>query len=98
MKAKILDILRKVDWKNITPATYARYILMIIGVINTVLSLFDVNPIPFSEEEVYTQVSNIYTVVMLIINTWFNNSVTTAAIDADKQMKETKLEQKAAVK
>lgn len=90
MKKKILDILKKVDWKSITPATYARYILMIIGILNSLLTMLGLNPIPFSEDNVYQTVSDIYTLVMLVVNTWYNNSVTPAAIAADAYMKKVK--------
>jgi len=88
MKNKIIAILKSIDWKNISAATYTRYILMIITIINLVLTGFGVNPIKASETEVYKVVSDILTCVIFIVNTWKNNSVTGNAIAADGYLKD----------
>ena len=90
MKNKIIQAIKSIDWANISPATYTRYILMIIAIINMLLNAFKINPIEVSENEVYQVVSNILTCVLFVINTWKNNSVTNSAINADQYMKDLK--------
>ena len=90
MTNKILSVIKKIDWQNISAGTYTRYILMIIAVINLILNAFKVNPIKVSETEVYQVVSNILTCVIFVINTWKNNSITTDAMKADEYLKELK--------
>ena len=90
MKNKIIQAIKSIDWANISPATYTRYILMIIAIINMLLNAFKINPIEVSENEVYQVVSNILTCVLFVINTWKNNSVTNSAITADQYMKDLK--------
>ena len=94
MKNKIIQAIKSIDWANISPATYTRYILMIIAIINMLLNAFKINPIEVSENEVYQVVSNILTCVLFVINTWKNNSVTNFAINADQYMKELKNKEK----
>ena len=83
MKRKLVEFLRRINWKEIPPATYVRYILMILSVLNVVLTRFGVNPISVSETELYQFVSDMLGVLILIANTWFNNSVTEEALEAD---------------
>ena len=90
MKNKIIQAIKSIDWANISPATYTRYILMIIAIVNMLLNAFKINPIEVSENEVYQVVSNILTCVLFVINTWKNNSVTNSAISADQYMKDLK--------
>lgn len=90
MKNKIIAILKSIDWKNISVATYTRYILMIIAIINMILTHFGLNPIKVSETEVYQSVTDVITCVIFVINTWKNNSVTTNAIAADGYLNDLK--------
>ena len=89
---KIWKIIRKfldrIKWKEIPPATYVRYILMLISVINVVFTRLGWNPISISETELYQTVSDVLGVLILIANTWFNNSVTEEALDADMYKKD----------
>ena len=94
MKNKIIQAIKSIDWANISPATYTRYILMIIAIINMLLNAFKINPIEVSENEVYQVVSNILTCVLFVINTWKNNSVTNSAINADQYMEDLKNKEK----
>lgn len=84
---KIQKFLDRIKWKEIPPATYVRYILMIISVINIIATRFGWNPISISETELYQTVSDVLGVLILIANTWFNNSVTEEALDADMYKK-----------
>jgi SPP1 family holin len=80
---KFVDFIKRIEWDKISVATYVRYILMIISVLNIILTRLGCNPIEVSETELYQTVSDIITVVVLIVNTWCNNSVTPEAIAAD---------------
>jgi SPP1 family holin len=80
---KAIDFIKRIEWDKISVATYVRYILMIISVINIIITRLGCNPIEVSETELYQTVSDIITVVVLIVNTWCNNSVSPEAIAAD---------------
>ena len=60
MKNKIISIIKKVDWINISAGTYTRYILMVIAVINLILNAFKCNPIKVSEEDMKRFVNCVY--------------------------------------
>lgn len=83
---KVVEFFKKINWKDIPVATYVRYILMIISILNMILTRAGLNPITVSEDAVYQMVSDIITAVVFIVNTWYNNSVTPEAIEADKYM------------
>lgn len=85
---KFSEFLKRINWKEIPVATYVRYILMIIAILNVVLTRCGLNPISISETELYQTVSDILGVLILIANTWFNNSVTEEALAADAYKKD----------
>ena len=64
----------------------ARFIALGIVLINSILTIFNINPIPFSQEEAYGIVSIILTCGVTIYTAWKNNSVTKEAKMADKVM------------
>ena len=53
-------------------------------VLNTVLSAFNVNPLPFTNEEVATAVSSVGAVAMTVVVWWRQNVMTKAASDGHK--------------
>lgn len=92
---KVVAFFKKINWKDIPVSTYVRYILMIIAIVNMILTRLGLNPINVREDELYQVVSDILTVVVFIVNTWYNNSVTPEAIEADKYMKDLKTNENA---
>ena len=64
----------------------ARFIALGVVLINSVLTMFNINPIPFSQEEAYGIVSTILTCGVAIYTAWKNNSITKEANMADKVM------------
>ena len=66
-------------------------------VLNTVLIAFNVNPLPFTNEEVATAVSSVGAVVMTIVVWWRQNVMTKAADAGHKLTTAIKIGQVAAV-
>ncbi len=64
----------------------ARFVALGVVLINSILTMFNINPIPFSQEEAYIIVSSILTCGVAIYTAWKNNSVTKEAKMADKIM------------
>ena len=64
----------------------ARFVALGVVLINSILTMFNINPIPFSQEEAYGIVSVILTCVVAIYTAWKNNSITKEAKMADKIM------------
>lgn len=63
--------------------TIIRTIISFVATVNMLLTLFDKNPIPFSEDELYVGLSVVAGVVSEIWVWWKNNSFTPEAIVAD---------------
>lgn len=79
--------------QNISYATIIRTAVLGFALINEILTITGYNPLPFSEEEVYTTLSGGLTVVVSLVTWWKNNSFTDEAIEADlflKQLKDQK--------
>lgn len=64
----------------------ARFVALAVVLINSILTMFNVNPIPFSQEEAYGIVSTVLTCSVAIYTAWKNNSITKEAKIADKVM------------
>ena len=64
----------------------ARFVALGVVLTNSILTMFNVNPIPFSQEETYAIVSTVLTCGVAIYTAWKNNSVTKEAKMADKIM------------
>lgn len=75
---------KNTDWLNISPAVYCRYILAIIAAINTLLNVFNINPINVNNDQLYEVVSAILFIVILFVNTYEDNPTSSNAIESNK--------------
>ena len=75
-------------------STIARTVVLVLALVNQVLVMFGVNPLPFSDEGIYEAVTALLTVGASIWAWWKNNSFTKAAQEADKYLEQLR-EQKA---
>lgn len=89
---KILVILKNIDWAEVQPGTYVRYIMMIIAIINMILTRTGKNPISVSETQVYQFCTDALTAITFVVNTWLNNSLTKQAVAADSYLNDLKAE------
>jgi len=67
-----------------------RLVVLVILLVNQALIVFGLNPLPFSEEQIYEAVSSVATVVVALWAWWKNNSITKEAQQADAYMQELK--------
>lgn len=74
--------------------TIVRTIVLAIVLINNILTMNGINPLPFSEDELYEIVSGIATIAASLWAWWENNSFTKAAIKADEEYDRIKAEEK----
>lgn len=79
---------------KISKETIIRTIITAIALLNSVLTMIGKNPLPFSEEEMYTGLSAVASVVTVIWSWWKNNSFTHNAIVADSYLKDLKKTEK----
>ena len=79
-----------VDWKSVSASTYARYALMILSSLNSILTALGTNPLPYSEDDVYVVVSTIITVLLFIVNTYKDNPTSSESIFSNAVQKELK--------
>lgn len=71
---------------KIKAETWVRTAVLILALLNTLLSAWGKNPLPFSEEESYQAISAAVTAAVSLWAWWKNNSFTSAAITADEYM------------
>lgn len=76
--------------KNVDKAVLIRLLVLIVAVVNQTLVLFDMSPIPYSNEEVEAGLTALATVLATIWATWKNNSVTKEAREADVYLRNLK--------
>ena len=75
---------------KISAGTVARTAVLIAALLNQILTFAGKNPLPFSDDDIYTAITNLATVAASLAAWWKNNSFTAAAIKADKVMKDLK--------
>lgn len=69
---------------KIKNATIIRTVVLALTLLNSILTACGINPLPFSEEEMYEGFSAVATVIASIWAWWENNSFTKNAIAADE--------------
>lgn len=70
--------------KKVSTATIVRTICLALALVNQLLSAGGHSVIPIDNETVNQLVTAGVTIVTAIVNWWYNNSFTEAAIEADK--------------
>lgn len=76
---------------NITVGTITRTVLLVLALINQLLAIKGLSPIPLENETIEGFISFAATAIFAITAWWKNNSFTTEAISADKVMADMKL-------
>lgn len=69
---------------KISKETIIRTIILVVALVNQVLTAAGKNPLPFSDEELYTGLTAVFTVAATAWAWWKNNSFTKNAIAADE--------------
>ena len=69
----ILKAFSEVDWANVPKAVYVRYILALIAIVNSVLVGCGLHPLKVAENDVYMVVSVVFSVLVIIVNTYKDN-------------------------
>lgn len=77
---------------KVSKETIARTVVLFVALLNTVLNACGKNPLPFSDDDVYTGVSAVVATVAAVWAWWKNNSFTAAAVKADEVLKIEKAE------
>lgn len=77
---------------KVSKKTIVRTVVLFVALLNTVLNACGKNPLPFSDDEVYTGVSAVVATVAAVWAWWKNNSFTSAAVKADEVLKIEKAE------
>lgn len=75
---------------SISKGTVIRTVLLVLALINEVLSICGISPLPFEDETVTQIISFGFTAVTSLISWWKNNSFTEAALAADEYLHEIK--------
>ena len=67
-----------------------RLVVLVLLLVNQMLITIGWNPLPFSEEQIFTGVSSVATVGVSVWAWWKNNSLTKEAQESDAYMKKLK--------
>lgn len=74
----------KIDWKNVNAGTVARTLILLLALVNQGLSITGHAVLPIEDEQIESFVSAGWTTLASLWAWWKNNSITEAAIEADK--------------
>ncbi len=69
--------------KNVSTGTIIRTISLAVALLNQILAVFGISPLPFESEEFTHFISTAITMVTALLAWWKNNSFTKNAISAD---------------
>ena len=69
----IANAFKEVDWENIPKGTVVRYIMGAIAIINAILGSIGVGGLNISENTVYMIVTLIFSIAVIIMNTYKDN-------------------------
>jgi len=76
--------------KGISRKTLARTALLLLALLNQLLNLFGLRPLPIESEELNTFLSTSFTLFAALWSWWKNNSFTPEAVSADRYLKRLK--------
>lgn len=75
---------------KITKGTLIRTVILLLALVNQILSICGVSPIPIDDDTATNIISTLWTAVASVIAWWKNNSFTQDAISADEYLSELK--------
>lgn len=74
--------------KGINTATWVRIVALFLVLVNQIaISMFEVQLLPFTDAEIYEGVSTVVTIIVSLITSWKNNSISQEAQEADEVLK-----------
>ena len=75
---------------NISSGTIARTIILALALINQLLTVMGLSPIPIEDESITEVISLVVTIAASLVAWWKNQSFSPEAIEADKYMRKLK--------
>lgn len=78
---------------KITKGTLIRTVILLLALVNQILSICGVSPIPIDDDTATNVISTLWTAVASVIAWWKNNSFTQDAISADEYLNELKTDE-----
>ena len=78
---------------KITKGTLIRTVVLLLALVNQVLSICGVSPIPIDDDTATNVISTLWTTIASVVAWWKNNSFTENAITADEYLIELKNEE-----
>ena len=80
-----------INLKGVDKKTWIRIVGLILILANQIsVSFFDFRLVPFSDAEIYDGVSQVLSILAVVVGAWYNTSLTTEAQLADEQLKQMK--------
>lgn len=73
--------------------TIARTVALFVVLINTILTAIGLNPLPYSETEVYEAISTVVTVIVALWAWWKDNDITQSALARKAKIAELEAEE-----
>lgn len=75
---------------KITKGTLIRTVVLLLALVNQILSICGVSPIPIDDDTATNVISTLWTVIASVAAWWKNNSFTDNAITADTYLNDLK--------
>lgn len=75
---------------SVSKGTVVRTVLLLLALVNQVLTLCGISPLPLEDETVTQVIGFGFTAVTAVVSWWKNNSFTQAALAADEYLHEIK--------
>lgn len=77
---------------KVSAPVIARTVVLVFALTNQVLTMLGWNPLPFSEEDVYTGCTLLLTVVASLVAWWNDNPVTQKALQNIEDIKQLRID------
>ncbi len=75
---------------KITKGTIIRTIILLLALVNQILAICGISPIPIDDDTATNVISTLWTTIASVVAWWKNNSFTQDAISADTYLTELK--------
>lgn len=71
--------MNKINFKGVTPEAVTNVLILLAALINAILQMFGINPLPIADTELSALVSALFLIITSLWNTWKNRNFSNAS-------------------